>query len=159
MNVLLSFLDASLGCVVEDVIFPGCRSRLLKRLVCLLLLPSYHLQFSRQHRKYLRHTDAIHTEVFEQWRERRQRVLVADFVQFVKEHHKTLVCGTVQSLHKFLHVKPHCFSYLLRRLEQFHDGTGQSRSRHLHLLAIRVQRGTECQDLRNSHVCLCTHTS
>ena len=81
MDALLRLLDACLRSVVEDIVLTGGRSRLIECLVRLLLLPSNHLQFSRKHRQHLRHTDAIHSEVLEQWREGRESVLVANLVQ------------------------------------------------------------------------------
>ena len=158
VHTFAGLVDACLRRVVEDVVLPCGGRRLGEGLVRLLLLPLHHVEVRGQRGEDLGHADAVHAQVLEQRRERCQGVGLADLLQLAEEHQHALVGGLGERLRELLHVKAHGLGEFTRLLEQHHDQARQCRCRHLHLLAVGVQGGSECEDLGDRHSRLCAHT-
>ena len=159
LDALPSLVKIRLHRIVEDLVLIRGRCRLLERLVSLLCFPLHHVKMLSQRREHLRHTDTIHAQIFEHRSQDSKAIRRTQVVNALQEHHQALVGALLECFREHLHIQPNLLSNLPRLLEQIHGKLTESRSRHLHLLTIGIQRSAEGQELRNCKVSLSTYTS
>ena len=159
LDALPCLVKICLHRIVEDLVLIRGRCRLLERLVSLLCFPLHHVQMLSKRRKHLRHTDTIHAQVLKHRSQDSEAIRRTKVVNALQEHHQALIGALFECFREHLHIKADLLGNLPRLLEQIHGKLTESRSRHLHLLTIGIQRSAEGQELRDCKVSLSTHTS
>ncbi len=148
---LTRLVDRCLHGVVEDCVLVGGRRALAERFGCLTHLPTEEVEVGGKVGEHRRHTGAVEAEVLEQRRQDGQSLVLAQFAEGFEEHHHALRGAFIERFNKSVRFKTNLFRHFGRFLEQLHNGTLQSRGRHFHLLAVRVERCGKSHNLGDSH--------
>ena len=155
-HTLASLVKSCLHRTVLHIELICDRRTLRKRLSSFLLLPPHHIEVASKSRNHLRSTSTILAHILEYWS---QYVDVAEFVQTIQQHEKSLVSALLQRFIKLLRIKSSSLYYLVVLLEHIHNDFGNSSCRHLHRLSLAIENRSEAHDFRDSHLRLGTHAS
>ena len=117
LDALPCLVKISLHRIVEDLVLIRGRCRLLERLVSLLCFPLHHVKMLSQRREHLRHTDTIHTKVFEHRSQDSEAIRRTKVVNALQEHHQALVGALFECFREHLHIKADLLGNLPRLLE------------------------------------------